>query len=147
MQANPSLETKNMNRPDTSLLMAIDSHGSISCLTNFSESLQWAQEKGGDPKGARETRPWQSLLIHLHWLCVHKKQALHKVKPPSKPWFILYPIDQEGDKALFSPGERYFTSAVRFYVGEVSDRRNEWLMNRQNALTPACLTSAGAVGI
>lgn len=46
---------------------------------------------------------------------------------------LLYPIDQQADKALFSPGERYFTSALRFYVGEVSAGGNGWLMHRQSA--------------
>lgn len=47
--------------------------------------------------------------------------------------FFLYPIDQRTDKALFPPGGRYFTSAARFYVGEVSAAGNGWLMHRQSA--------------
>lgn len=60
--------------------------------------------------------------------------------------FFIYPIDQEPDKALFSPGEIYFTSALRFYVGEVSAAGNGWLIHRQMLLASACCTSDGGCG-
>lgn len=77
-----------------------------------------------------------------------KTRGAHKVKPASKPrLYFLYPIDQQADKALFSPGERYFTSALRFYVGEVSAAGNGWLMHRQSAVRLGMLhVRRGAAG-
>lgn len=61
---------------------------------------------------------------------VRKKQSKARIKAAA---LFLYPIDQRTDKALFSPGERYVTPALRFYVGEVSAAGNGWLMYRQSA--------------
>lgn len=66
--------------------------------------------------------------------CMRKKQRRTYGKARIKAAaLVLYPIDQQADKALFSPGERYFTSALRFYVGEVSATGNGWLMHRRRA--------------
>ena len=57
-----------------------------------------------------------SQTIRLHCLRVCKgNSGIRK----SHYWcrgFILYPIHQEGGKALFSPRDRYFISLLRFYV-------------------------------
>lgn len=61
---------------------------------------------------------------------MRKRRSKARIKAAA---LFLDPIDQRTDKALFSPGERYVTSALRFYVGEVSAAANGWLMYRQGA--------------